>query len=1010
MHRKNRPRFLWFKNLPRFLQGLLVGVFCACLMAGLGWGHLMDIVERDLIDVLFRVRGPLPDPAPQVVIVLVDDPTVSEANRWPLPRRYYADIIRKLKSAHARTVAFDLLFSTPGYTPEDDETFIRACRSFGEIVPAAMFHVNDKGASAITANLHSDTQILKLNYAVTDRGASALTAAWGTSALPDIGSVSPAVGHINVYPELDGKLRKIPHLVSYRGNLYPSLALASAAVFLGKRPRDIIAEEKAVRVAGRIIPIDRNGEAWVNWVGGPNAFPTFYFQEVLRDEFDSSVFHDKLVLVGSIASGAYEYRATPYAPLQPAIELQASAIDNILQNRPLREVAPLYRWAITLLFPMLCGALIAPRSALAGTVFILALLLAFFLGLLIAFAHSFYMPAAAPLLGALLTYAATTAMNYRQEWEANWRADASVATLARGGALMTSGRDRHKLLAVIRRTAREALQAQEVYIVLERHNDDFLLNEVATRVIANEKSLTWSGRKGLRLWTRLRSAADLTTTALPEPLLKQLTERAGKGKLSLRREVSKSGQAVVAAPLFYRMTTGSESAGELPGAARHAHGAVIAVGRRMGGTFSQRDVTLLETIAEQAGLALENLAFYERLQGRIELANRDLRDAYQLLEEQSAKLTAAVESIDDALIVTDPVGHAIFINAASSRILGDAAPHLGDNVPAVLGEAGFAALAALFEQLHYAPETTAGVGHELLHQDTQGTRRILSSNLTPLVGSDGTPLGAMLVVADVTAQRELEQMKTDFVSYVAHELRTPLTTILGYASLLHDSGDQFPLEQRTQMTVSIMNHCQRLNRMITEMLDIARLDAGRPLTLHIGPFDLVHLCETVVSAQTAALRNADIFTLTLHTEVQPMMIQGDRDRIEQVLTNLEANAVKYSPEGGRVDVELRDADGYAEIIVRDTGMGMTPEQMTQLFQKFYRTPDAQARGIKGTGLGLFLVKQLVEAHQGTIEVESSAGQGSTFTVRLPKIHPETDATLLLQPEPLQPSPEPTATH
>jgi signal transduction histidine kinase len=262
--------------------------------------------------------------------------------------------------------------------------------------------------------------------------------------------------------------------------------------------------------------------------------------------------------------------------------------------------------------------------------------------------------------------------------------------------------------------------------------------------------------------------------------------------------------------------------------------------------------------------------------------------------------------------------------------------------------------------------------------------RVLSASLTPLSGEAGRSLGKMLVVADVTVQRELDTMKSDFVSYVAHELRTPLTTILGYASLLHDDTGDYPVSMRGEMTDSIIRHCRRLNRMISELLDVSRLDAGRVLALRPVTVDLAALCKSVLDGARATISDSQKVELRFEPAQAEISLGGDPDRLEQIVTNLVSNAIKYSPDGGVVTLRLRECGDEVELQVEDTGMGMSPEQQAQLFQKFYRTPDAQASGIKGTGLGLFLVRQLVEAHGGRIEVQSEQGRGTTFTVTLPK--------------------------
>ncbi|MDQ3813743.1 MAG: ATP-binding protein, partial [Armatimonadota bacterium] len=577
---------------------------------------------------------------------------------------------------------------------------------------------------------------------------------------------------------------------------------------------------------------------------------------------------------------------------------------------------------------------------------------------------------------------------------------------------MASGRDRERLLTVIHRTARETLQAHEVFLVLDgvpqgdltqSKGLDGLLREIAGCITTEGRTVLWPasaspsgpGLPSHSLQNRLRSILSIGAArqgagmapATPDPRLSRLL---GRLCAEARTASGHKLQTVVAVPFLI----GTGNPDEAPLGQRKLGGVLLAVGRRDGRAFTTRDAILLETLADQVSLSLENLKYYEVLRGRVELANRDLRDAYQVMVEQSAKLAAAVENIDNALIITDENGHAIFVNPASAHILLHAVPALGEPVPEKLRTSGLAELAALFDEVKmrddYGPdhrahcETTFVVPVDI----GQETTRCLAAQVVPLIDGDGRFLGAMLVVADVTTQRELDKMKTDFVSFVAHELRSPLTSILGYASLLQETTKQIASPFAGEATEAIVRQCNRLNRMIAELLDVSRLEAGRPLELRCGTVDLVALCQHVLDNQRAALSSARPLSLQLRAAQPSLLIRADADRLEQVVTNLVSNAIKYSPDGGEVTVTVEenatDSSPAAVLRVQDTGMGMSPEQVSQLFQKFYRTPDAQARGIKGTGLGLYLVKRLVEAHDGQIEVESAVGQGTTFTVTLPQ--------------------------
>jgi two-component system phosphate regulon sensor histidine kinase PhoR len=481
--------------------------------------------------------------------------------------------------------------------------------------------------------------------------------------------------------------------------------------------------------------------------------------------------------------------------------------------------------------------------------------------------------------------------------------------------------------------------------------------------------------------------------ALPPPALESLLSRlnseikeneVNEAHQHQRPSSAHAFQSILAAPL----PQGADEMVDIPN--DNGNGVLLAAGRNDGQPFTSRDAILLATLADQAALALGNLQYYEMLRGRIDLANSNLRQAYQTLAEERTKLAAAMESNESAVIISDEANRAIFINSASSNILPKAA--LGELVPGALEQQGFEEFSRLFNALDQKESPVMKAVEEITRFLDRGpqhdpVRHILNAQLTVLTSHEGSRLGTMLVITDVTTQRDLGQMKDDFVSYVAHELRSPLSAIHGYAYLLKSEELEFPEQQRLDMLVSIQDQCNRLNRMVNDMLDISGIEAAQEVQLNRSEIDLVALCEKVLDDQRATIPEGEEIFLSLDCESRPLIIYADADRLEQVLINLISNAIKYSPDGGTVAVNLaRSGTASDEIVVSvtDTGMGMTGEQLTRLFEKYYRTPDAQMRGIRGTGLGLHLVKRLVEAHGGRIEVKSEYKQGSTFTVTLPQ--------------------------
>jgi signal transduction histidine kinase len=237
----------------------------------------------------------------------------------------------------------------------------------------------------------------------------------------------------------------------------------------------------------------------------------------------------------------------------------------------------------------------------------------------------------------------------------------------------------------------------------------------------------------------------------------------------------------------------------------------------------------------------------------------------------------------------------------------------------------------------------------------------------------------VLIEAQNARLRELDELKDEFVSSVSHELRTPLTSIGGYVELLlADARDD---ATRSHLEV-VHRNSARLLGLVSDLLFAARLQSGQ-LELHPGPVDLRELVEqTVESARPHA--QAGRVELRAHTERVPL-VSGEHARLAQLLDNLVSNAIKFTPEGGAIDISLGARDGYVRLDVSDTGIGITEQERAHLFERFFRTQSVLERHIPGTGLGLYISKAIVEAHGGRIAVRSGEGAGTTFVVELPVV-------------------------
>ena len=263
----------------------------------------------------------------------------------------------------------------------------------------------------------------------------------------------------------------------------------------------------------------------------------------------------------------------------------------------------------------------------------------------------------------------------------------------------------------------------------------------------------------------------------------------------------------------------------------------------------------------------------------------------------------------------------------------------------------------------------------------------------PVRGADGAIASVLILTHDVTssvkaraheqemrsAAEEANRLKDDFIATVSHELRTPLSSILGWVQLLR----QGPMDetQTVRALETIERNARAQSQLIEDLLDVARIASGK-LTLEITRVSLVSVLTTVIETARPTAAKKDV---TLHLQVDDdLSLYGDAIRLQQIVSNLVTNAVKFSANGGRVDVQLKETDGEAEVSVCDHGAGISADFLPHVFERFRQAPGAAPRAQGGLGLGLSIVKQLVELHSGRVSAESKGqGHGATFRVRLP---------------------------
>jgi PAS domain S-box-containing protein len=361
----------------------------------------------------------------------------------------------------------------------------------------------------------------------------------------------------------------------------------------------------------------------------------------------------------------------------------------------------------------------------------------------------------------------------------------------------------------------------------------------------------------------------------------------------------------------------------------------------------------------------------------------------EALRRSEARKTALLESIAEGVITTDADGRITSINPAMERLSGwRQVEAVGRNYSEVypafdaFGEPVPQQERILTRALADKAIVTSR-GFDMFFRIRDGRRVPVSATAAPISGADGESVGAVEVIRDISDEQEVDQLKSSLVSTVSHELRTPLTMIQGFSELLltRDLAEKRSQEALKQINAS----AERLSRLIEDLLSVSRIDSGR-LAARVEPERLDKVIEEVVAGFDERKNRS------VAVDVEPHLpkVMADRDKLVQILTNLVSNALKYSAPHTPVDVAAGRVGSSVQVAVTDRGIGLTEEEQSQLFSKFFRADRDEVRDARGTGLGLYIAKSLVEMQSGQLWVNSRIGEGSTFHFSLPVAIEEED--------------------
>jgi PAS domain S-box-containing protein len=428
-------------------------------------------------------------------------------------------------------------------------------------------------------------------------------------------------------------------------------------------------------------------------------------------------------------------------------------------------------------------------------------------------------------------------------------------------------------------------------------------------------------------------------------------ERVEGGELTVREHAERIGfRAVLAVPL--------DSKGILLG--------VLAIYWEEVHPYNEQEVQLLTALAQQAAIAIENAHLYEEA------------------EAQRTHLTQIFDSTSDGIMLVSRDGQI----ASANRRAGDL---LALDLSKIAGQD----LASVLAGLHDAPahrERVVAVFRSLIAEPDMGgqgdleipsVRRIVHWVGQPTKDAAGQTVGLTLTFLDVTQEREVSQMKSDFVSFVTHQLRTPLAGIRWMLELAAQGGS---LEETRSYIQDARDSAERLIRLVNDLLDVSRLESGK-LAIVPRATQLGELTRGVMDELRGLIQEkGHRFSVAGEGEVPPVLV--DPQLFRQAILNLVSNAVKYTPPGGEIAVRMDQQDSSVRWVIQDSGIGIPADAQHRLFEKFYRAENALTMETDGTGLGLYLVRLIVERFAGRIWCESEEGRGATFLFALPLVKGE----------------------
>jgi signal transduction histidine kinase len=934
-----------------------------------------------------QARGPI-SPPDDIVIVAIDELSIARYGRFPWQRALTARAVDTVSSAQPKAIGLDVLYSEPTIAVDDAALGDSIKRAGNAVVAAQLTEVIDQSGTPSVRWLRP---------------------------LPIIENAAAGVGHANVSTEADGEARELSlRNADDQAEALWSIALETIRVGEGVQATSVVDVPGGVILGIRTIPIEpdvpapqfasknanssvgalRADRMAIDYIGPAGSFShqTFSFAEVLEGRVPPQSFRGKYVLIGATAATLGDHVATPFVhsdgvpgeqhgELMPGVEVLANSMNTILRSRFYHDTPD---WLAALLAALVAAAVLGLLAIAQGQfesvkqiLVLLGLLAVILIASYLVFTRWHIVPALVPALLSFATAAPLALL--RRTLQTSADLDARINELRSANELLllsteapASSLGSNPATLVAHLTGSDAVsiylqggRAGSRYRLVASHGTAFApfltKDEISLLVSEAQVSPHYSIAEGERRETK--ESAEISSTV-------ERGDSSQTGQLSLRlgREGRPRGALIMRhVPVHIR---------------RETLLACVEIATSCVAKFAD------EASTEAVGAAASSRW---RLPRGVEWKARALGVLNRRLLTRARFVDRALRAVEDGLVVADISGHIAFANPRAAEILQTPERALvGSDLFQRLAEAEHQGSAAdALESDRMARDTLMRmiIGRVPVEREImvgEAPRCYYTLRLSAVTSGDngeGEVLGLVAALSDVTQQHELQEMKTDVMALVTHELLTPLTAIQGMSELLAQFEVQ--AERRREMHLAINDEAKRLSHMITEYMDITKLESGAH-PLRLAPVRLMPLIERVLLLLSPLAAQREIrIVRRIAPDLRALL--ADADLMAQALTNLIANAIKYSPVKTEIIVEASDVGDGLLVEVCDQGYGISANALPHIFEKFYRVPSVDDTDVPGTGLGLALVREIVELHGGRVTVHSEPGVGSTFSVRLPLV-------------------------